>query len=30
MLTADQMNLHLLQCIAQINQFICVYKNKLL
>ena len=29
-LTADQMNLHLLQCIAKIDQFICIYKSKLL
>jgi hypothetical protein len=30
MLTADQINMHLLQCIAQIDQFICIYKSKLL
>ncbi len=29
-LTADQINLHLLQCIAQIDQFVCIYKSKLL
>jgi hypothetical protein len=29
-LTPDQINLHLLQCIAWIDQFICIYKSKLL
>ncbi len=29
-LTADQINLHLLHRIARIDQFICIYKSKLL
>jgi hypothetical protein len=29
-LTADQINLHLLQCIAKIDQLICIHKSKLL
>jgi hypothetical protein len=27
-LTADQINLNLIQCIAYIYQFICIYKSK--